>query len=452
MNIIIVGSGKVGYTLAQHLNAEGHEITVIDSDEEKIKEISSELDIFCVHGNGTSYRTQKEAGVEKADLLISVADRDEVNMLSCLIAKKAGNCQTIARVRDPEYYSEIGYIREELGLSMSINPEWEAAGEMARLIQYPSALEAETFMRRVSLLRIGIPEGSVLDGMSIAEFGSKISRSVLVCIVKRGKEITVPGGDFVLQAGDVISVTMPIREATPFFKKIGLPINPIKSVMIAGGGMTSFYLAKQLQDAGVDVKIIEENKHRCEVLSEALPKALIIQGEAIDKELLLEEGIENTDAFAAMTNLDEENIMLSLYAKRVSNAKTMTKIDKIEFPEVIDDLGIDSLIVPKKITSYTILRYVRAMQNSLGSNVQTLYPLMDGKVEALEFVVNRSAKVLGRPLSALRLKKNLLVCAISRKRQLITPSGNDELQIGDNVIVVTTHLGLHDINDILDEG
>lgn len=450
MNIIIVGSGKVGYTLAQHLNAEGHEITVIDSDEDKIKEISSEMDIYCVHGNGTSYIAQKEAGVEKADLLISVANQDEINLLSCLIAKKAGNCQTIARVRNPEYYQEISYIREELGLSMSINPEWEAASEMARLIQYPSALAAETFRGRVSLLHIVIPEDSVLNGMSIADFGAKVSRQVLICIVKRGKEIFVPDGNFVMQAKDAISVSLPIREATPFFKKIGVPANPIKSILIAGGGMITYYLAKLLQDTGVEVKIVEEDKKRCEVLSEALPKALIIQGDTIDKELLLEEGIQDVDALAAMTEIDEENIMLSLYAKRVSHAKTMTKVDKIEFPEVIDELGIDSLIVPKAITAASIIRYVRAMQNTVGSNVQTLYRLMDGKVEALEFIVSKTAKVIGKPLSELKTKKNLLICSIKRKGRVITPSGSDALESGDSVIIVTTNLGLNDLDDILE--
>ena len=441
VNIIIVGSGKVGYTLAQHLNAEGHEITVIDSDEEKIKDLSSEMDIYCVLGNGTSYRTQKEAGIEKAALLISVANQDEVNLLSCLIAKKAGNCQTIARVRNPEYYDEIGYIREELGLSMSINPEWEAANEMARLIQYPSALAVEKFRGGMTLLRVVIPEKSVLNGMSVAEFAVKISRQILVCIVKRGKEIRIPDGNFVLMAGDAISVSLPIREATPFFKKIGVPAHPIKSVMVAGGGMISFYLAKILQDTGVEVKIIEENKKRCEELSEALPHAMIIQGEAIDKELLLEEEIRETDAFAAMT--DEENIMLSLYAKKVSHAKTMTKIDKIEFPEVVDDLGIDSLIVPKVITGVSIIRYVRAMQKTMGSNVQTLYRMIDGRVEALEFIVSKTAKVTNK-------QKNLLICSIQRKGKLITPSGNDMLQSGDSVIIVTTNLGLDDIDDILE--
>lgn len=450
MNIIIVGSGKVGYTLAKHLNEEGHEITVIDSDEEKIRDISSELDIYCVLGNGTSYRTQKEAGVEKADLLISVANQDEVNLLSCLIAKKAGGCQTIARVRNPEYYEEIGYIREELGLSMSINPEWEAACEMARLIQYPAALAVENFRGRVSLVHIVVPQSSVLAGMSVADFAVKINKNILVCIVKRGKEVVIPRGDFVMQALDEISVSLPLREATPFFKKIGVPANPIRRVMVAGGGMITFYLAKQLQDTGVEVQIIEENKKRCEELSEMLPKALIIQGEAIDRELLLEEGIQGIDAFSALTAIDEENIMLSLYAKRVSQAKTMTKIDKIEFPEVVEDLGIDSLIVPKMITAASIIRYVRAMQNSLGSNVQTLYRLMDGKVEALEFIVSRTAKVIGKPLKELKIKKNLLVCSIRRGRMVITPSGEDVLHSGDSVIVVTTDLGLDDLDDILE--
>ena len=400
-------------------------------------------------GNGTSYRTQKEAGIEKADLLISVANQDEVNLLSCLIAKKAGNCQTIARVRNPEYYDEIGYIREELGLSMSINPEWEAANEMARLIQYPSALAVEKFRGGMTLLRVVIPEKSVLNGMSVAEFAVKISRQILVCIVKRGKEIRIPDGNFVLMAGDAISVSLPIREATPFFKKIGVPANPIKSVMVAGGGMISFYLAKILQDTGVEVKIIEENKKRCEELSEALPHAMIIQGEAIDKELLLEEEIRETDAFAAMTDIDEENIMLSLYAGRESKAKLITKVNRIAFENVIDSMNLGSVIYPKLITADLILQYVRAMQNSLGSNVETLYKIVANRAEALEFRVGNDAPMIGVPLEKLSLKKNLLVACINRNGRILTPRGKDTIEVGDTVIIVTTNTGLNDLKDIL---
>ena len=450
VNIIIVGSGKVGYTLAQHLNAEGHEITVIDSDEEKIKDLSSEMDIYCVLGNGTSYRTQKEAGIEKADLLISVANQDEVNLLSCLIAKKAGNCQTIARVRNPEYYDEIGYIREELGLSMSINPEWEAANEMARLIQYPSALAVEKFRGGMTLLRVVIPEKSVLNGMSVAEFAVKISRQILVCIVKRGKEIRIPDGNFVLMAGDAISVSLPIREATPFFKKIGVPANPIKSVMVAGGGMISFYLAKILQDTGVEVKIIEENARRCEELCELLPKATIINGDATDHDLLVEEGVEEADAFVALTGMDEENIILSLYAKSQNVDKIVAKVNEDRRARMVEEFGIDSIVSVKTATADAIMSYVRARKNSQASaNIETMYQLVDDKVEALEFIIKSATEYTGIPLKDLALKPNNLIVCIGRKRQIILPSGEDCIEVGDSVVVITMEKHIEDIRDIM---
>lgn len=450
MKIIIVGCGRVGYTLTEQLSKEGHDITVIDRDEEKLGKVSASMDVYCVSGNGTSHETQLEAGIKEADLLISVTDSDEINMLCCLIAKKVGNCQTIARVRKPEYDVEVSFLKEELGLSMAINPEMTAAAEMSRLIQYPSALEVETFAKgRVTLIRVAITEGSPLDGLILKDIGKVVGRRTLVCIVKRDNELTIPNGNFQLMAGDAVSLILPVEESEAFFKKMKIKSSPIKSVMIAGGGTTSYYLARQLQRTGVNVKIIEEDKKRCEELSELLPEAMIVHGSCIDKNLLLSEGIKQTDALAALTELDEENIMLTLYAKRVSQCKTMTKVDKINFQEVMDDLEMDTVISVKSITAAYIIRYVRAMQNSYGSKVQTLHRICEGRVEALEFRITEKAKVIGKPLCELELKKNLLICSISRRGKIITPSGQDELMPGDGVIVVTTNMGLNDIDDIL---
>ncbi len=450
MKIIVVGCGMVGYTLTEQLNKEGHDITVIDIDEEKIERASSNLDVYCLHGNGTSHNVQMEAGIKEADLLISVTGSDEINMLCCLIAKKAGNCQTIARIRKPEYFEEVNFLKEELGLSMTINPEMTAAAEMSRLIQYPSALEVESFVKgRVTLIKIAVTEKSPLDGLVLKDISKVVSKKVLVCIVKRGNEIIIPDGNFELKAGDAVSLTLPVEESTGFFKKMGIKTSPIKSVMIAGGGTTSYYLAKQLSRTGVKVKIIEKDKSLCENLSELLPEAMVINGLCIDKNLLLSEGIESTDALAALTPIDEENIMLSLYAKHISNCKTMTKMDKLNFEEVTSDMNLDTVISVKAITAAYIIRYVRAMQNSYGSNVQTLHRLSEGRVEALEFRITDKAKVIGKALFELKLKRNLLICCISRKGKIITPSGQDELQPGDSVIVVTTNIGLNDIDDIL---
>ena len=450
MRIIIVGCGKVGYVLTEQLTKEGHDICLIDKDEDKLARVSSNMDVFCLQGNGTSYATQIEAGIKEADLLISVTESDEINMLCCLIAKKAGNCKTIARVRKPEYDFEVSFLKEELGLSMAINPEMTAAAEMSRLIQYPSALEVETFVKgRVTLIKVAVTKDSPLDGLAIKDMASVAGKRTLVCIVDRAKEITIPNGDFVLKEGDIISLILPVEESNAFFKKMKIKSSPIKSVIIAGGGTTSFYLAKQLQKTGVSVKIIEENKARCEELSELLPNAMVINGSCIDKDLLLSEGITDIDAMAALTPLDEENILLTMYAKKVGKCKTMTRVDKLNFGEVLGDLNMDTVISAKAITAAYIIRYVRAMQNSYGSKVQTLHRLYDGQVEALEFRVTKNAKVIEKSLFELNLKNNLLVCCISRKGKIITPSGQDMLMPGDGVIVVTTNTGLRDIDDIL---
>jgi len=450
MNIIIVGCGKVGRALAAQLDEEGHEITLIDSDEEQLREATETLDLMGIIGNGTSYIVQKEAGVETADLLIAVAGMDEVNMLSCLIAKKAGNCRTIARVRNPEYYNEISFIREELGLSMSVNPESASAAEIVKLVQFPSALEVDTFMRgKVNLIRIVVPQDSILDNMKVMDIGQKVSADVLICIVVRNHEVIIPGGGFVIQSGDAISFFTPMNNVRNFMRKVGVNLKPIHNVMIAGGGTFGYYLARELLRARIKVKIIETDRKRCEFLSESLEDAVVICGDATDKQLLLEEGLESADAFTSLTGLDEENIMLSLYANMVSKAKVITKINRISFEEVIADMPIGSVICPKEITSEYIVRYIRAMQNSLGSNVRALYQMIDNRVEALEFMVNSSAKVTGVPLSELKIIDNLLICCIYRQGRVFIPTGKDTININDNVVVVTTHKGLDDINDIL---
>lgn len=452
MKIIIVGCGKVGYVLTEQLTKEGHDITLIDKDEDKLTRVSSNMDVFCVNGNGASYETQIEAGIKETDLLISVTDSDEINMLCCLMAKKAGNCKTIARVRKPEYDFEVNFLKEELGLSMAINPEMTAAAEISRLIQYPKALEVETFVKgRVTLIKVAVTKDSPLDGLVIKDMASVAGKRTLVCIVDRNKELTIPNGEFCLKEGDVVSLILPVEESNSFFKKMKIKSSPIKSIMIAGGGTTSYYLAKQLNKTGVSVKIIEENKERCEELSELLPSAMVINGSCIDKDLLLSEGITETDAMAALTSFDEENILLTMYAKKIGKCKTMTKIDKLTFGEVLNDLEMDTVVSVKAITAAYIIRYVRAMQNSYGSKVQTLHRLYDGQVEALEFRITRNAKIIEKTLYELNLKKNLLICCISRKGRIITPSGQDMLMPGDGVIVVTTNTGLRDIDDILED-
>jgi len=452
MKIIIVGAGKVGDTLAEQLSGEDNDVTVVDRDYAAVQAISNEYDIMGIVGSGTDHSVLEEAGVEKADLLIAVTGSDEMNMLTCLIAKKAGNCQTIARVRNPEYNREIRYIKEELGLAMVINPEFAAAMEIARILRFPSAIKIETFAKdRVEALKFRVLEGSVLDNMTVSEITTKLHcNEVLVCTVERGDKAIIPDGNFVMREKDVISVIASPKRASQFFKKIKVQTNQVRDTMIVGGGKVTFYLAKLLLSMGIDVKIIENNRERCEHLSDLLPQATIICGDGVDQALLMEEGLMKTDSFVTLTNMDEENILLSLFARNKHNKmKVITKINSIAFDEVINKLDLDSIIYPKYVTAEHIVRFVRAMKNSIGSNVETLHHLVDNKVEALEFCIRENAPVLNVPLEKLRLKDNLLIGCISRKRKIITPKGQDMLMLGDTVVVITTNKGLNDISDIL---
>lgn len=455
MKIIILGCGKVGYNLAEQLAQEGHDITIIDAKEEKVENASNKLDVMGIVGNGTSYLVQEEAGVEEADLMIAVTDRDEINLLACLIAKKAGNCQTIARVRNPEYHREIEFLKEELGLSMVINPELAAAAEIGRLIQVPSAMEIDTFAKgKVNLVKFEVPMDSAWAGMKIMDVSSRIKGDFLVCIIERkgntGEgEVIIPDGHTYLQGGDRISVIVSPENMNELFAKMGISHRIIKNVMIIGGGKISYYLAEQLLKSEIKVKIIEMNHEKCEELSEKLPNAMIIHGDAANETLLNEEGIENMDAFVSLTNLDEENIMLSLFANKESKAKLFTKINRIAFEGVINDIPIGSIVSPKNLTAEYIIQHVRSMQNSIGSNVETVYRMVHNKVEALEFHVKEDSKVTNVSLAELTLKPNLLICSIVRDGRRITPTGQDMILKGDSVVVVTTNIGLNDIQEIM---
>ena len=450
MKIIIVGCGKVGTTLAEQLNRENHDITLIDCDSEALQSISDSTDVMSVTGNGAVYQVQMEAGIKEADLLIATTNSDELNMLCCLIAKKAGNCHTIARIRNPEYSAEINYIREELNLSLAINPELAAAREIARLLRFPNAIKIELFAKgRTELLKFLIPKDSILDRMKVMDVVSRLKSNVLICAVERGDDVVIPDGNFEMKGGDKISFIAPHAECADFFRKAGIENNTVNSAMFVGGGKLTVYLAKALADTKIKIKIIEQDEERCRILSELLPHAMIIHGDGSNQKLLLEEGIRQTEAFASLTGFDEENILLSLYAASQSRAKLITKVNKIAFENVINALNLGSVIYPKMLTADIILQYVRAMQNSMGSNIETLYKIVADKAEALEFRVRGDSPVLGIPLEKLRTRNNLLVACINRNGRIIMPRGKDTLEAGDTVIIVTTHTGLNDLKDIL---
>ena len=452
LQIIIVGCGKVGRTLVEQLSREGHDITIVDRDAEKVQTISSLYDVMGVTGNGASYSVQMDAGIENTDLLIAVTDSDELNLLCCTVAKRVGNCAAIARVRTPDYSIEAGYLRDKPGLAMIINPEMEASREIGRILYVPTALEVNSFAHgQAEMIKIKVPENNMLAGKKIVRIGKEVDflDKILICAVERGDEVYIPSGDFRIEGGDIVSFVAPRLQAKEFLERIGFKTNQVKNCMIIGGGKAAYYLAKQLLHMGISVKIIENDRKRCEELSVLLPKAVIINGNGSDEELLKEEGIARVESFVPLTGIDEENIMLTLYARHVSNAKVITKINRIAFREVISSLDLGSVIYPRYITSEAIIAYVRAKKDSMDSNIETLYHLFNSRVEAIEFRVYKESAVTGIPLMKLALKNHLLIAFINRNNDIIIPSGHDTIEVGDTVMIVTTHTGFNDLQDIL---
>lgn len=450
LKIIIIGCGKVGRTLVEQLSQEGHDITIIDKNRERISQLANLYDVMGLVGNGASYNIQKEAGIGNADLIIAVTGSDELNLLCCTIATQVGNCAAIARVRTPDYSQEADYLREKLGLALIINPEYEAARDMARILYLPSSLEVTGFAHgQAELIKYAIPENSPMDGIAIKDLGHKLKANILIGAIERDNDVFIPSGDFILKKGDKLSFVGAHKQAKEFFSHLGLNSHSVKNTMIIGGGKAAYYLAKELLSRGIRVKIIESDFNRCEELSILLPEAIIINGDATDQTLLREEGIETTQSFVPLTGIDEENIMLTLYAKQVSNAKVITKINRITFTNVINSLDLGSVIYPKYITSEAIIAYVRAKKASMHSNIETLYHMYDSRVEAIEFFVSEKSAVTDVPLKDLTLKDNLLLCFINRNGRIIIPSGNDSIQKNDTVMIITKHTGFNQIQDIL---
>ncbi len=449
LNIIIVGCGVVGTALVEQLVLENHDITVVDTSSQKVQKLTDMYDIMGVVGNGASFSVQKEAGIVDADLLIAVTDSDELNLLCCTVASRVGHCSTIAKVRNPDYSHELNHIKDKLGLAMIINPEYEASREIYKILCLPTALEVTSFAHgKADLVKIRIPHGNILDGMTLAQLG-KSTNDVLICGVERDKQIFIPTGNFELKAGDMISFVAPAKKVSDFFKHIGFKTNKVKNSMIIGGGDAGYYLAKRLCDNGIDVCLIDKDKERCEELAALLPKVVVINGNGVDEDLLNEEGLHCAESFVTLTGSDEENILLTVHAKQFSNAKLVTKINKIRFKDAINNLDIGSVIYPRYITSEAIIAYVRAKNASKGSNVETLYHLFDHRVEAVEFKIDKESKVTNTPIMKLKLKDNLLICFIFRRGKVIIPSGQDCILPGDSVMIVTTHSGFNDISNIL---
>ena len=451
MKIIVVGCGKIGATIIESLVAEGHDVTAVDSNSAVVSDMVELYDCIGVCGSGTDYNTLSETGVEACELFVAVTGSDEFNMLACFMAKRMGAEHTIARIRNPEYNeSNFAFIRKHLGLSMAINPELLSAGEMFNVLKLPSALKIETFSRRsFEMIEIKLKEDSPLHGMSLIDMRKEYKAKFLVCAVLRGEEVFIPDGNFVLHSGDRIGITASPYEIEKLLKMIGLSYRKTKNVMILGASRTAYYLAKMLVKAGSAVKVIEQNKERCEEFCEILPEAVVINGDAAEQEVLLEEGLGSTDAFAALTGIDEENILLSLFASSQNVSKVVAKINRDEFAALAEQIGIDSIVSPRHIIADVLVRYARALENSMGSKMETLYKIMDGKAEALEFRVQPDSEVIGITLKEMELKKNILIAGIIRARKPFIPTGDDAIQEGDMVVVLAAGHRINDISDIL---
>ena len=453
MKIIIVGGGKIGATLIESLEGEGHDITFVDCDQKVVDEMNNIYDVMCVCGNAVDNDTLDEAQVSSADLLIAVTNSDEINMLICFIAKKMGAAYTVARVRNPEFNDKrMEQVKQYLDISLTINPELLAASEIFNILKLPAAINIETFSRRnFSMIELSLKEGSHLDGMSLIDLRKKYDLNFLISVVKRGNEIYIPDGNFVLKCGDHICLTANFIEIQKLLKTLGIAKKQSKSVMILGATTTSYYLAKMLLRSGTDVTIIDKDINRCNQFAEELPGAVIINGDGAEQEVLMEEGITSVDAFTALTGIDEENILISFFAQSQNVPRVVAKVNRNELASMAEKLGLDSIVSPKKAAANVVTRYARALQNSLGSNVETMYKLMDGSVEALEFNVQSDFKAQHIPLKEMKLKKDVLIAGIIRKRKAFVPTGNDEIIAGDKVVIIakSDDQKMNDLSDIL---
>lgn len=453
MKIIIIGCGKVGVTVLKSLLSEGHDVVAIDQNPDVIEELSALYDAMCIVGNGADSDVLEEAGTSDAELVVAVTGVDELNMLSCFLARKLGAKHTIARIRNPEYNDKsLGFLKDQLELSMTLNPDLLAAEELYNMLRLPAALNIETFSgRNFEMIELKLRPDSPLDGMKLMEIRKKFDAKFLVCTVMRDEDIFIPNGNFVLKSGDRINITAQRTEAMKFFGMMGLNQKETRSVMIIGASRIAFYLAKHLLTAGCSVKIIDKDREICEKVSALLPQAIVIHGDGAKQEILLEEGLLDTDAFVTLTGMDEENILLAFFAASHNVPKVISKVNKPELMNIAQTLGIDSIISPIKIVSDIHTRYARALENSLGSSVETLYKLADGKAEALEFFANSEFEYCNIPLKELHINKNTLIGGIIRGRKNIIPNGDDIILPGDRVVIIAEGAKLKDLADIIDK-
>ena len=452
MRIMVVGSGSVGQSLAEHLAQEEHDVVILDTDDQVLSRIEDELDVLCVRGNGANAQTLIDAGVDRTDIMIAATPSDETNMLAGLIAKRLGAKWVIARIRDPEYNQSLTLLQRELGIDMVINPERATAMEISRLIRYPFASNIESFAKgRVEIVEFRAQESDEVVGLPLKDVSTRLRAlpRVLYAAVERDGNVLIPNGDFIIRAGDRVHVAGDVVTITAFFRHLGRNMNKIRNVMLMGGSRISYYLAKLIAPVGVNVSLIESKHDHAMYLSEELPDVNVIHGDGTDQSLLEQEGLTQMDAFVTLSDRDEENLMTGLYAVKQGVGKVIVKNNRGGYTDLISAMGLDSIVSPKAITCSNILRYVRGRVNGQGTKVEKLYRLMDGKAEALEFIARAGDGYIGIPLKDLTVRHNTLVAVIVHKGKVIVPFGNDHIEAGDTVIIMSCERGISDLNEVI---
>ncbi|MGI6778931.1 MAG: Trk system potassium transporter TrkA [Acetivibrionales bacterium] len=453
MKIIIIGDGKVGHNLAESLSNEDNDVTIIDKDPEALRKSDESLDVMCVRGNGVSVGTLIEAGVKEADLIIAATTSDEINMVCCLMAKRLGAVRTIARIRDPEYANELSVLKSELGLNLVINPEQAAADEIARILRFPSAIHVDFFAKgKVELVEIKIIDDVPIKGMKLRDIPVNMLSSVLIGAVVRNNEVIIPNGDFRIEENDILYIIGKPSSVFGFCKFMGKYCSKVKNVMVVGGGRIAYYLTNQLQEMGMKVKIIDNDIQRCEELSELLPNTLVIHGDGTDEELLQSESISDMGAFISITGKDEDNLMSALLARQNGVPKVIPKISKMNYIGIVNSIGIESVVSPKQVITNHILKYVRGLKNAEGNKIESLFRIIEGKAEIVEFSAGDSGKFLEVPLKKIKIKKDAIVATIVRNNEIIIPHGNDVIKAGDKVIVITKEKNISDLNEVISTG
>ena len=451
MNIVIAGLGKFGKELTENLAKEGHNIIVIDTKSNEISNAVNRYDVMGVCGNSASYNILKDASVQKADLFIATTSTDELNILSCLVAKKLGVKQTIARVRNPEYSSQVQLMSNELGINITLNPDLDTAREIFRIMRFPSALQVETFANgKVDLVEIKLDSNSLLNDKTLIEISNKFAVKILVCAVRRGTEVFIPKGDFILKEGDYVYLTASPKEMANAFKKLKIFKEKIKSTMILGGSGIAHYLSKMLVESGISVKLVDKDLEVCKTFSDTIPEALVVNVDGTNHQALVEEGLESVDSLITLTGMDETNIIISSFAQSINCKKVITKVNNTNYDLILHNIGLESVVSPKNIFASNIIKYVRGMENDRGSEFKTLYRIVGNKVMALEFSIPKQTKYTSIPLKDLKIKNNHLLACIIRNNKVIIPSGKDTIEPFDSVVIVTTNTKIKDVSDILE--